>query len=110
VENLIHGNFILEFLTIIGNTNEPLRLRREACWGLANMTSHRVATQIDVIALEGSTVRILIEFISTSEEHAHTNWKVVQSIVNILESADDPNSKYQFHGELNSNIYGISWS
>jgi hypothetical protein len=63
VQNLIDENLVVELLSIIGNTSEPARLRREACWGLANMTSHRVAQQIDEIACEGRTVHLLIEFI-----------------------------------------------
>lgn len=95
VETLINESFVKAFVMLINNPAEPPRLRREACWGLANMTSHRIPSQISAITSEDA-IRILVQFLSSTDEHASTGWKVVQCLVNIVESADDPNAKYAY--------------
>lgn len=105
VQTLIDEAFVPEFLRIINSADETIRLRREACWGLSNMTSHRIPSQIEDIASE-ETLKILVQFICTTNEHPSTSWKVIQSIVNIVESADDPDSRYEFTGaSVKSNKY-----
>lgn len=95
VQALVDSGFIPVLLAFIKNENEAIKVRREACWALGNMTSNRIKGQIDKIC-ENDCISHLIEFISTAPFHAGTNWKIVQSLTNIFESADSPNQKYMY--------------
>jgi hypothetical protein len=105
---LIDGDFVQYFIEIVENVHEPPRLRRDAAWGLANITTHRDLDQIVVVADNGDTLRILISFLCSNEEHPLTNLKIVGSIGDILVAGDDPNAQYQYNAKpLLPNEYGL---
>jgi hypothetical protein len=105
VPNLIE--FVPYFLNIIGNQQHP-RLCQEAAWALANLTSQLDSDQIVVVVNNWNTFSSLISFLSSNGEHPLTDLKLIQSIVNILASGDDPNAQYEYNPlPLLLNEYGI---